>query len=182
VDITRSGSSGPILLGTRSGKLYEAELEPSEEYFRREERYLKELTTLPDSRSGINGILMGKFQDSISVKAQKSKYYVVCTTENRIYQFVGSLTAQFKGESIFDTFFKWNNTQDLVYQELPGELPSSMLKVHLAQQIPKSLAWLTAPGIYHADINSLKSDSRSVLDNVHIMPYVLYSLLQPCML
>eukprot|EP00158_Paraphelidium_tribonemae_P004321 Partr_v1_DN26687_c3_g1_i2_m69496 putative Vacuolar Protein len=166
----KGGSSGPILLGTRSGRIYEVELEPSEEYFRREERYFQEVYQFGDSLGGpLSGLHWGRVPQLGKDTALVSKAFVIATTANCIYQFIGSVGVESRGESIFEKLFAgYKGSPD--FQELPGEIDASQLCVFLSQGIPKSFAWMTAPGIYNGEIN-LASTNGQVIEKAHILPY-----------
>ena len=55
-------NTGEILFGTANGLIYETYIEPSDEYFKREDRYLRQVWKSPngDSISGLN-VSFGKY-------------------------------------------------------------------------------------------------------------------------
>lgn len=81
-DRIQTTSTGPILIGSQEGVIYEACLEPTDEYFKREEKYLKQVFTLP-APEPITGIHFESFPES------SKKFMIVATTAHWIYPFVG---------------------------------------------------------------------------------------------
>jgi hypothetical protein len=73
------------LIGTRNGQIYEAELEPTAELFKKEERYFKQVYSI-GTNMPISGLRMEQFPASLR------KYVVVAVTPTRIYQFIGNVT------------------------------------------------------------------------------------------
>src|SRR5437764_422933 len=80
-------STSPILLGTRTGLIFETTLEPSDEFFRREEKYFKQVYSIHEPSTPITGLHMEQFP------TDPRKFFVVATTPTRIYQFVGEVAA-----------------------------------------------------------------------------------------
>lgn len=73
------------MIGTRKGLVFEAELEPNAELFRKEERYFKQVYSL-QTNMPITGMRMEQFPGS------RNKYVVVAVTPTRIYQFIGTVS------------------------------------------------------------------------------------------
>lgn len=76
-------STREILIGTRNGLIYETCLEPTDEFFRREEKYFKQVYSIHESTMPITGLHFEQFP------VNNRKYFVMATTPTRIYQFVG---------------------------------------------------------------------------------------------
>jgi hypothetical protein len=105
-------STGPFLF-TSNGHIYESELEPNDEYFKREEKYLKLVFSL--NGETITGLHLEMIQSN--------KYFVLLTTLNRIYQFIGKLGNSLgKSESVFESFFTPYTSEFSPFQELPVSL------------------------------------------------------------
>ncbi|KAJ1976726.1 tethering complex subunit [Dimargaris verticillata] len=150
-------STKSILLGTQDGQLLETEIEPTEDFFRREERFLRLVYTLPEP-APITGVHYEAFP------ATPRKYFVLVTTPNRIYQFVGlvdlpaigasvssaaatnspatvgqgsaeaggkpmSPATASDGPSMFEPLFRGYQHHH-VFQEIPGELSHSELRFY----------------------------------------------------
>lgn len=181
------------MIGTKNGLIYETCLEPTDEYFRREEKYFKQVYSIHESTMPVTGLYFEQFP------VNNRKYFVMATTTTRIYQFIGfigpnsgthspaALVGGFgaagggggeedRGErAMFENLFS-NYDVNPGYQELPGELPHSELhffsRFHELQQqgIAESFAWLTGPGIYHgALVYGSQNVGDSVVDDVQLL-------------
>ncbi|KAI8344695.1 Pep3/Vps18/deep orange family-domain-containing protein [Chlamydoabsidia padenii] len=179
-------STREILIGTKKGLIYETVLEPTDEFFRREERYLEQIYSIHESTMPITGLHFEQFP------VNNRKYFVMATTPTRIYQFVGFIgptngnraspgfgdVSEERGEkAIFGGLFSKYQVNP-GFQELPGELPYSEVhffsKFHEIQQqgVAQTFAWLAGPGIYHGDlIFGSQNVGDSVIDNVQLLQY-----------
>ncbi|KAI8812404.1 vacuolar protein sorting protein 18 [Cladochytrium replicatum] len=164
-------STGVILVASRQGHIFEAELQPADEFFKREEKFFRQVYTLAEDGKPIIGIRYEQFP------ASPRKYVVVLATTDRLYQFVGMGGDPSSEGGMFGTLFR-NYDTNPGHQEIPGDLQSSEL--HFWSQylengypsIPKRFAWLTAPGIYHGTLvfgNQTTGDS--IIDNAQLLPY-----------
>lgn len=81
---SQSTSTREMLIGARSGVIYEAILDGAEDLFKSQDRYLQTLFSLPEKHP-ITGIRFDMFPPLDPKKA-----LVVATTPTRIYQFVGT--------------------------------------------------------------------------------------------
>ncbi|KAF7727857.1 hypothetical protein EC973_006970 [Apophysomyces ossiformis] len=178
-------STQEILIGTKNGLIYEACLEPTDEFFRREEKYFKQVYSIHESTMPITGLHFEQFP------VNSRKYFVLATTPTRIYQFIGFVgpssgsrspsgfgEAEDRGEkAMFEGLFsKYDVNPD--FQELPGDLPYSEVhffsRFHELQQqgVAQTFAWLTGPGIYHGDlVFGSQSVGDRVIDNVQLLQY-----------
>jgi hypothetical protein len=75
-------STREILVGARNGVIYEVLLDAHDDFFKSQDRYVQPVFTLPE-KPPITGI---RFECPTGKKA-----YVVVTTPNRLYQFLGPL-------------------------------------------------------------------------------------------
>ncbi|KAL7316431.1 tethering complex subunit [Mucor circinelloides] len=182
-------STREILIGTKNGLIYETCLEPADEYFKKEEKYFKQVYSIHESTMPITGLYFEQFP------VNNRKYFVMATTTTRIYQFIGFVgpnatngthspslgngdVVEERGEkAMFEKLFSKYDVNP-GYQELPGELPHSELhffsRFHELQQqgIAESFAWLTGPGIYHgALVYGSQNVGDSVVDDVQLLQY-----------
>ncbi|KAI7860888.1 Pep3/Vps18/deep orange family-domain-containing protein [Circinella umbellata] len=180
-------STREILIGTRNGLIYETCLEPTDEFFRKEEKYFKQVYSIHESTMPITGLHFEQFP------VNNRKYFVMATTPTRIYQFVGYIGPSSAGTSrgspsfvesddrgeraMFESMFSKYDVNP-GFQELPGELSYSELHFFsrfydLQQQgVAQTFAWLTGPGIYHGDlIFGSQNVGDSVIDNVQLLQY-----------
>lgn len=147
-------STREILIGTKNGLIYETCIEPTDEYFRREEKYFKQVYSIHESTMPVTGLYFEQFP------VNNRKYFVMATTTTRIYQFIGFIgpttssngvggggthspgavgngsvngtvpggdISEDRGErAMFENLFSKYDVNP-GYQELPGELPHSEL-------------------------------------------------------
>ncbi|KAI9279805.1 Pep3/Vps18/deep orange family-domain-containing protein [Sporodiniella umbellata] len=186
-------STREVLIGTKNGLIYETCIEPNDEYFKKEEKYFKQVYSIHESTMPITGLYFEQFP------VNNRKYFVMATTATRIYQFVGfvgpnnnsngnlsgsmisngnSDIIEDRGErAMFENLFS-NYDTNPGYQELPGELDHSELhffsRFHELQQqgIAEAFAWLTGPGIYHGSlVFGSQNIGDSVIDVVQLLQY-----------
>lgn len=170
-------STREILIGTKNGLIYETCLEPVDEYFKKEERYFKQVYSIHESTMPITGLYFEQFP------VNNRKYFVMATTPTRIYQFIGMVgpasgtpaNGADAEKAMFENLFSKYDVNP-GYQELPGELPQSKLhffsRFHELQQqgVAESFAWLTGPGIYHgALVYGSQNVGDSVIDDVQLL-------------
>ncbi|BGP21553.1 tethering complex subunit [Rhodotorula toruloides] len=200
-------STREILLGTSTGQILETTLlDPflssttSSDHFslpmhvpgtsssRSPERYVKQLLILPE-RQPIEGL-------RYEVWAGK-RVAVVASTSTRVCQFVGTgIGAGGKGgkeedvsallEGVLQPYASGEARPKML--ELPGEPPTSELHFFAPSRtnrdgavtglaLPKSMAWMTGPGIYHGQLvfpSSSSSDLHpgdGIIDSASLIPY-----------
>lgn len=163
-----SFSTREILLGTATGQILETTLLdptlaetsafslPVPGRSGSVERYVKLLYTLPD-RQAITGL---------RCETWGKRAAVIATTQTRIYQFIGSLSGRREEDGgMLGTLFQPYTSGEVQPKslELPGEPQNSELHFFASQRtdsngvvtgmgLPKSVAWLTGPGIYHGSL------------------------------
>ncbi|KAI1305565.1 hypothetical protein EDD11_004922 [Mortierella claussenii] len=188
-DRKSESSTKEFLIGTRDGVIFEAELEPTAELFKKDERYFKEVFSigeahatserLPRLKMPITGLRMEQFPATLR------KYVVVAVTPTRIYQFIGSVTPNNSSgmiggseeKALFENLFSRYQVNP-VFSELPGDLPYSELHFFSPfqdlnyQGVAKTFAWLTGPGIYHGNlVFGSQNVGESVIDAPQLLPY-----------
>ncbi|KAF9362080.1 hypothetical protein BGX26_004165 [Mortierella sp. AD094] len=175
-DRPMESSTKEFLIGTRNGLIFEAELEPTAELFKKEERYFKQVYAMEPSMP-ICGLRMEQFPASLR------KYVVVAVTPTRIYQFIGSVTPNnsngiiggSEDRALFENLFSKYGVKP-EFSELPGDLRYSELHFFSPfqdlqyQGVAKSFAWLTGPGVYHGNL-IFGSQNDSVIDMPQLLPY-----------
>lgn len=78
-------STREILLGTQDGTVYECYIEASEEFMRRDERYMKQVLKVQDGQP-----IMGVYVDALP--GQMDLRRVIVTTATKIMHFVGKIS------------------------------------------------------------------------------------------
>ncbi|OBZ78740.1 Vacuolar protein sorting-associated protein 18 [Grifola frondosa] len=166
-------STREMLIGARNGTIYEAVLDAEEDFFKSQERYLQAVFTLPE-RHPVTGLKFDFFPPLDSKKA-----LVVVTTPSRIYQFIGSPDRRSDdGGRVFSSLFASYREAAPKILELPGNINYSELHVFSpnadqAYSLPKGIAWMTAPGIYHGTLN-FESTSDDYIDGAELLPYPVF--------
>ncbi|TCD69964.1 hypothetical protein EIP91_005553 [Steccherinum ochraceum] len=167
---SRSTSSREMLIGARNGTLYEAVLDAEEDFFKSQERYFQPVFTLPE-RYPVTGV---KFDFFPPMEAKR--VLIVVTTPSRIYQFLGNSERRSEdGSRTFaPVFASYRDTAPKIL-ELPGNIDQSELHVFSpnadqAYSLPKGIAWMTAPGIYHGTLN-FDSPTDDLIDGAQLLPY-----------
>ncbi|KAJ3158697.1 hypothetical protein HDU86_002662 [Geranomyces michiganensis] len=168
-------STGVILIGTRQGHVFEAELVPTDEFFKREERYFRQVYSVPDSNQPVCSIRFEEFP------AVPRKYIVFLATATRLYQFIGTAAPDTEsgGGSMFTDLFKAHDGHGPNFQEIPGDVTRSELQFwsQFVQatgypSVPKAFTWLTSAGLFCGDLtfgNQFLGDS--VVNNAQLLPY-----------
>ncbi|KAE8215675.1 hypothetical protein CF327_g1075 [Tilletia walkeri] len=188
-----------ILLGTRSGDIYEAVLTapinggPEEGDFldrlaRRTaggggssevDRSCRHVYTLSE-RQPIIGLEAIPFPASNGTKDRVRKGAVIAATSSRIFEFVGTFGVvrgeEPDGEFVYDRLFEPYRTSisPNLKSELPGELAQSQLHVSVPQQgrLPRAIAWMTEPGVYHGTLSiQNQSAGDSIIDSANLLPF-----------
>ncbi|KAI7887643.1 Pep3/Vps18/deep orange family-domain-containing protein [Mucor mucedo] len=170
-----STTTREILIGTSEGLVYETWLEPNDEFFRREEKYVIQVFSLHEPDMAITGLSFERFP------SDRRKYLVMLSTPTRLYHFVGSVrytnpTETNTGErALFEPLFA-EYQQHPQFQELPSKLKySKMLFFNRfpelqSKGVPQMFVWLTGAGIYQGDLDFVKGDQR-IIDNAQLLPF-----------
>ncbi|KAG5718797.1 Vacuolar protein sorting-associated protein 18 like protein [Termitomyces sp. T112] len=167
---SHSTSTREILIGGRNGTIYEAVLDAEEDFFKSLERYLQAVFSLPE-RHPITGIKFDFFPPT-----DPKKVLVIVTTASRIYQFVGAPDRKSDdGGRVFSGLFSMYRETVPKILELPGNIQQSELRFYTPNpdqvvSLPKTMAWMTGPGIYHGILN-FESNSEDFIDAAELLPY-----------
>ena len=94
-----STSSREILIGARSGTIYEALLDGAEDLFKSTDRYLQPVFSMPEKQP-VTGLRFDMFPPLDPKKA-----LVIATTPTRIYQFVGAPERKGDEGKVFTSLF-----------------------------------------------------------------------------
>lgn len=82
-----------------------------------------------------------------------TKYFIFVTTPTRLYQFMGHAITMDGKPSLQSVFYQYLNMPDTAFQEIPSTLKYSKLQFHFDRnEIPKTFAWLTGPGIFYGQV------------------------------
>ncbi|GAA6038969.1 hypothetical protein JCM8097_000132 [Rhodosporidiobolus ruineniae] len=154
------------------------------------ERFVKQLLTLP-VREAVVGLRYEVWTAGEGGKRRRN-VAVVAATRTRVYQFVGNVVTGGggggkKGEeqeaALLEEVFKPYAADEARPKilELPGEPLTSELHFFAPPRsdgkglgLPKTLAWMTGPGIYHAHLLFPSSDlppGEGIIDSASLIPY-----------
>ncbi|KAI1816034.1 vacuolar protein sorting protein-like protein DigA [Poronia punctata] len=154
-----------ILIGASDGNIYETLIEPSAEFYRKEERYLKSLHKLPD------GPVTGLWVDNMGGKVDIRR--VLICTQSRLFHLVGRVgrTGHEGSGSIYARLF--DAEQPIIHEISRGSAtaPSALAispdppdaSLHEEAVSDRAFAWLSAQGIYHGRL--LTSSTSNDLGN-----------------
>lgn len=165
-----TASTREILVGATDGNIYETYIEPSTEFYRRDEKYVKNVYNVSD------GAVVGLWVDTVAARPDMRR--IVIATPNRILHFVGK-NARHGHEgsgSIYARFFEHETPTIHEDPKAPYSGPSTMAisPEHLdaapsdsAQ--PRTFAWLCAQGVYHGSL-SPKSVEGAPFQEAKVLP------------
>ncbi|ORY51491.1 hypothetical protein BCR33DRAFT_655948 [Rhizoclosmatium globosum] len=165
-------NTGLILIGSRQGHIYEAELQATDDYFRKEERHFQQIFTMPEDLPvlGIRRLKLSNYTN---------RFAVVLNTPNRLYQFIGTAFESAEAGGFANIFSLADTSSN--FQELPTIRDDSIHVWSVPLEdgqglIHKKFVWLTEPGIYSGHFQSLHTQSDSIIANAEIHPFVLPSM------
>lgn len=160
-----TASTREILLGASDGNVYESYIETSNEFYRKEDKYLKVLQKLPD------GPVTGLWVDNLPGRADTRR--VLIGTQSRLFHLVGKVGRGHDGSgSIYTKLFE---SEQPVIHELSrsSAAATSALVISPDAQDPsrpyegvapeRAFAWLSSHGVYHGTL--LDNPSGSELGN-----------------
>lgn len=141
-------STGEILLGTANGIIYETFLEPSDEYFKREDRYLRQVWKTP-SGDAVKGLHVAFGKDSNIRKV------IATTTSGRIFFWQGKVTSHSSPDAI-PIYPKFFEREEPTVEVFDPQKESTLAIAPKPAKPPKSYApifgWLTGFGVLHGKI------------------------------
>ncbi|KAK4106068.1 hypothetical protein N658DRAFT_482011 [Parathielavia hyrcaniae] len=162
-----TSSTREILIGAADGNVYEAFIETANEFYRKEDKYVKLLHRVPDG-----GPVTGLWVDSVPVPPSASGggggkqdvRRVLIATQSRLCHFVGKVGRGHDGSaSIYSRLFE--GEQPVVHElSRTSAAAASMLVVSPdAQERPgfssredevaeRAFAWLSSHGVYHGKL------------------------------
>ncbi|KAI9017410.1 Pep3/Vps18/deep orange family-domain-containing protein [Gaertneriomyces semiglobifer] len=169
---TDEESTGVMLLGSRQGSIYEAELRATDEFFKKEERYFRHVYQMSEA-APVSSIRYEQFP------AVSNKYVVFAATTHNLYQFIGNVADGDVDRGMFAELFRAYEDHPASVQEMPGDRQDSdlqfwspFIKETGYPSMPKSFGWLADPGLYCGDLvfgNQAIGDS--VINNAQLLPY-----------
>ncbi|KAL3437589.1 Pep3/Vps18/deep orange family-domain-containing protein [Aspergillus tetrazonus] len=149
-----TASTREILLGTTDGQVWETYIEPSTEFYRREERYASSIYRTSDG-SPVTGI----WAETVPTKAEQRR--ILVATHGKLSCFLGR-TGRTGKEGAGPIYADLLSRETPVIHEIgqpsssaPSNLvvsPSSSDAHHLDGHPDKEFAWLSSEGVYHGQL------------------------------
>ncbi|CEP18639.1 hypothetical protein [Parasitella parasitica] len=174
-------STREILIGTRNGAVYETCLEPTDEFFRREEKYLIQVFSLHEPDMPITGLRFERFP------SDRRRYLIMLSTPTRLYHFIGSvkytsttpaeddLPVAVGDRALFELVFaEYEHNPE--FQALPSDLDYSKMQFFnrfpelQLKGVPQTFAWLTGAGVYHGNFDFNEKNSHAITD-ANLLPF-----------
>lgn len=157
-----------ILIGASDGNIYETFIEPSAEFYRKEEKYLKALHKLPD------GPITGLWADNVGGKVDIRR--VVISTQSRLFHIVGRV-GRSGHEGSGSIYTKLFDTEQPIIHEISRGSATAPSALAISPDPPdpssyedavpdRAFAWLSAQGIYHGKLLT-SSDSNDLGSKVY---------------
>nr|POE65108.1 vacuolar protein sorting-associated protein 18 like [Quercus suber] len=156
-----TASTREILLGAADGTVYETYIEPSTEFYRSQERYVKMVYNAQA------GAVVGLYADVLPARPEARR--VLLATQHKLLHFVGRTGKQgHEGSgSIYSKLF--DGESPTVHEVEGAAVPSSCLVVSPdapdgspatseAHGVERAYAWLCAQGIFHGILAATASD------------------------
>ncbi|RDA83173.1 hypothetical protein CP532_4937 [Ophiocordyceps camponoti-leonardi (nom. inval.)] len=155
-----TASTREILLGASDGNIYEAFIEMSHEFYKKEVKHLKNLHKLPD------GPITGLWVDSLRTKSDLRR--VVIATQSRIFHLVGKIGSSSDGSG--SAYTKLFESEKPVIHELARTQPGACSMLVVSPDPPetsaygedepdRAYAWLSSQGIFHGKLLNVPTDS-----------------------
>ncbi|KAL8701449.1 MAG: hypothetical protein Q9201_004901 [Fulgogasparrea decipioides] len=169
-----TASTREILIGASDGNVYEAYIEPSNEFYRREEKYLKAVYK-------VDGPVTGLWIDLIPSRPDVRR--VVIATSTRLLHFAGRIgrLGQEGSGSIFTKLFE---TETPTLHEVAGS-PEAVPSTFTVSPDPplnppasddegeRSYAWLSAQGVLHGKLPASAASASlgsTIFNNSRMLP------------
>ena len=141
-------------MGALDGNIYEVYIEPSNEFYRKEEKYVKVVYKT-------DGPVTGLWADLITNRADKSR--VLVATPNKLLHFV----VQYGQGSIFTNLFESEPPTQYELNSSSGNVPSALvvspdpqdISLDAGNEAEREYCWLSVQGILHGRLRSSMSSS-----------------------
>ncbi|XP_030627233.1 vacuolar protein sorting-associated protein 18 homolog [Chanos chanos] len=159
-------NTGPILVGTSQGIIFEAEISASEGtlFNTNPDQYLKQVHSLEED---------GRQAPVCCLEVERgieNKYFIIATTRKRLFQFVGRVPEGSEQQG-FSSIFAQN--QDLLpsFQEFPVNMGYSEITFYTSKlrSSPKAFAWMMGNGVLYGQLDYVRPDS--LLSDVQVWEY-----------
>ena len=156
-----TASTREILIGASDGNIYEAFIETSNEFYKKEVKHLKNLHKLPDGP--ITGLWVDGLEGNTDVRR------VVIATSVRLFHLVGRIGHSHEGGgSVYTKLFE---SEQPVVHELSRTNPNNLAALVVSPDPPeespygdtipeRAYAWLSNQGVFHGKLLNTPTDSK----------------------
>ncbi|KXL50771.1 hypothetical protein M433DRAFT_151095 [Acidomyces richmondensis BFW] len=155
-----TASTREILIGAADGNVYETYVEPSTEFYKRQEKYVKNVYNTQD------GAVVGLFADVLTSKPETRR--VLVATAHKLLHFSGRVGGT-SGSHIYGKLFEGEipavheierNTGTASHSALAisPDLPDSSAFSVDVQSVERAYAWLSSQGIFYGQLTTSKVD------------------------
>ncbi|KAL2081839.1 hypothetical protein ACEWY4_021657 [Coilia grayii] len=159
-------TTGPILVGTSQGIIFEAEISASEGslFNTNPDQYFRQVHSLEED---------GKPAPVCCLEVERgieSKYFIIATTRKRLFQFVGKV-AEGSEQQGFSSIFSQNQELLPSFQEFPVNMGYSEITFYTSKlrTCPKAFAWMMGNGVLYGQLDYVRPDS--LLSDVQVWEY-----------
>ncbi|KAM9550958.1 vacuolar protein sorting-associated protein 18 homolog [Salvelinus alpinus] len=159
-------NTGPILVGTSQGIIFEAEISASEGslFNTNPDQYFKQVHSLEED---------GRPAPVCCIEVERgpeSKVVIIATTRKRLFQFVGRV-AEGSEQQGFSAVFSQNQELLPSFQEFPFNMGYSEITFYTSKlrSCPKAFAWMMGNGVLYGQLDYIRPDS--VLSDVQVWDY-----------
>ncbi|KAL8692175.1 MAG: hypothetical protein Q9218_002752 [Villophora microphyllina] len=170
-----TASTREILVGASDGNVYEVYIEPSNEFYRREEKYLKAVYKVPD------GPITGLWVDAIPNRPDVRRIVIATTT--RLFHLAGRI-ARPGAEGSGSVFTKLFETETPTVHEVASNSAPVPSFLNVSPDPPKRFAtddgenerlyaWLSAQGVLYGQLRTSPESSSlgtTVFNNSKMLP------------
>uniref|UniRef100_A0A673XNA6 Vacuolar protein sorting-associated protein 18 homolog n=1 Tax=Salmo trutta TaxID=8032 RepID=A0A673XNA6_SALTR len=159
-------NTGPVLVGTSQGIIFEAEISASEGslFNTNPDQYFKQVHSLEED---------GRPAPVCCIEVERgpeSKVVIIATTRKRLFQFVGRV-AEGSEQQGFSSVFSQNQELLPSFQEFPFNMGYSEITFYTSKlrSCPKAFAWMMGNGVLYGQLDYIRPDS--VLSDVQVWDY-----------
>ncbi|PLB33828.1 vacuolar protein sorting protein DigA [Aspergillus candidus] len=171
-----TASTREILVGSTDGHVYEVYIEPSTEFYRREEKYVHTVYQVPEGSP-----VIGIWAELMPTKPEQRR--VLLATHGKLMHFVGPSARHGKdsGSHVYSDLFQ---REAPAVHEVPNPsraAPSALVispagadGTSVDAKSGKEFAWLSSQGIFHGQLPYSADELRQPFDKATMLPRTLF--------
>uniref|UniRef100_A0A673XUR4 Vacuolar protein sorting-associated protein 18 homolog n=1 Tax=Salmo trutta TaxID=8032 RepID=A0A673XUR4_SALTR len=160
-------NTGPVLVGTSQGIIFEAEISASEGslFNTNPDQYFKQVHSLEED---------GRPAPVCCIEVERgpeSKVVIIATTRKRLFQFVGRVAEGSEQQGFSSPWYIVHIPHPLCFQEFPFNMGYSEITFYTSKlrSCPKAFAWMMGNGVLYGQLDYIRPDS--VLSDVQVWDY-----------